>query len=130
MSRRLPTTLLTALHRLTAGAVAVVIGVLGLLAVSPEAHAWLHGHDSGDTCGHSHHAHDSTVPAPLGEDEGCVVWLFAQGIDSGVAAMVLDVRPAASVAESPAAPEELRLSPPRYLRRPERGPPAGTAGLR
>ena len=128
MPRRLPMTLLTALHRLTAGAVAVVIGVLGLLAVSPEAHAWLHGHDPVDTCRHSHHAHESTLPAPLGEDEGCVVWLFAQGIDSGVAALVLDVRPAACAVDTPAAPEELRLSPPRYLRRPERGPPAGMAG--
>jgi|GEM_PF-824594 len=140
-------------HRVIAGGLALLTLVLGLLAVTPELHAWLHGHAHGTgtgvaACGHAHgvghvlgagahsahgpmggHAHDaehSSHPErdPLAEsDAGCVVQLFAQGVDSGLAPLVSVRAPECVVAETPRAPEALALAPTRYLRRPERGPP-------
>ncbi len=127
-------------HRVIAGGLALLTLVLGLLAVTPELHAWLHGHAHGPStgvaaCGHAHaaddrdHAHDaehSSHPErdPLAEsDAGCVVQLFAQGVDSGLAPLISVRAPECVVAEAPCAPEALALAPTRYLRRPERGPP-------
>jgi hypothetical protein len=149
-------------HRVIAGGLALLTLVLGLLAVTPELHAWLHGHAHGTgtgvaACGHAHdaddrndahgvdhalgagahsahgpmggHAHDaehSSHPErdPLAEsDAGCVVQLFAQGVDSGVAPLVGVSAPECVVVETPRAPEALALAPTRYLRQPERGPP-------
>jgi hypothetical protein len=105
--------------------------VLGVLAVTPELHAWLHGHAHGSAmsvaaCGH---AHDANHPShadhdPVADsDAGCVVQLFAQGVDSGLAPSVSVPAPEGVVAETPRAPEALALAPTRYLRQPERGPP-------
>ena len=141
-------------HRVIAGGLALLTLVLGLLAVTPELHAWLHGHAHGPStgvaaCGHAHaaddrdhahraghahgpmvgHAHDaehSSHPQrdPLAEsDAGCVVQLFAQGVDTGLAPLVSVRAPECVVAEAPCAPEALALAPTRYLRQPERGPP-------
>lgn len=151
-------------HRVIAGGLALLTLVLGLLAVTPGLHAWLHGHAHGTgsgvaACGHAHdaddragrargsigddlgtggyvshgpmgvHAHDaehSSHPEhdPLAEsDAGCVVQLFAQGVDSGLAPLVSMTAPECVVAEAPCAPEALALATPRYLRQPERGPP-------
>lgn len=155
-------------HRVIAGGLALLTLVLGLLAVTPELHAWLHGHAHGPSagvaaCGHAHgaddrdeahraghahgvghvlgagahsahgpmggHAHDAEHSShserdPLAEsDAGCVVQLFAQGVDSGLAPLVSVRAPECVVAEAPRAPEALALAPTRYLRQPERGPP-------
>lgn len=122
-------------HRVIAGGLALLTLVLGLLAVTPELHAWLHGHAHGPSagvaaCGHAHDAHDAEHSShserdPLAEsDAGCVVQLFAQGVDSGLAPLVSVRAPECVVAEAPRAPEALALAPTRYLRQPERGPPA------
>lgn len=118
----------TLLHRVTAAVSVAMVCVLGLLTVSPEAHAWLHRHVETATCAHGH-AHDHSHGTEAGtlpeshDDEGCVVQLFAQGVDVGVAALILDTRWQEIATEAILTPEELSLSPPRYLRRPERGPP-------
>ncbi|MFO1447576.1 MAG: hypothetical protein U1F61_05420 [Opitutaceae bacterium] len=126
MARRRPTTLTAWLHRLTAGLGASLVLLLGVLTVSPEAHAWLHAlpDDGADAChhGHAHGSHAPHVPVTT-SDEGCVVELFSQGVDVAGAACVLDVHPNLGVDGSAVAPEELHLSPPRYLWQPERGPP-------
>jgi hypothetical protein len=76
--------------------------------------------------GHAHDAEHSSHSErdPLAEsDAGCVVQLFAQGVDSGLAPLVSVRAPECVVAEAPRAPEALALAPTRYLRQPERGPP-------
>jgi hypothetical protein len=59
------------LRRLLAGAAAVLVLMLAVLAVSPSLHAWLHG--------------EKTLDA----DDGCAVVLFAQGITPAIGAALL-----------------------------------------
>lgn len=56
-------------------------------------------------------------------DAGCVVQLFAQGVDAGLAPLVSLRAPECVVTETPRAPEAPALAPTRYLWQPERGPP-------
>jgi hypothetical protein len=88
-------------------AVCGVFVVLGLvvLTASPELHQELHGHVG---------AHD----------EGCPVALFAGGVATPVALCVTDPVALPVPLVCPFVAEEIFLSSPRYLRRPERGPPA------
>ena len=61
-------------HRITAVFGVALVLLLGVLAASPELHAWVHGHeDVAQTAGPGH--------APLGEtDHECAVTLFAGGV--------------------------------------------------
>jgi hypothetical protein len=88
---------------LAAGAAALVFA-LGLFAVSPVLHDWLHGHDT---------------PA----DDGCAVVLFAAGVSVPLGAIA--ITPPAAMWREAARPiaREIFLASPRYLRQPERGPP-------
>lgn len=104
--------------RLIAGAGVLLVLALTVLAASPAAHAWAHGHV--ETCADHEHP-----PAPHGEedDSGCAVVLFAAGLEvpAGPEAFL----PPATVAGGvlPVTAAEPLLSRPRYLRLPERGPP-------
>ena len=95
-----------------AGLLAGLVLTLALLSVSPDLHERLHG-------GEPHHPE----AAGLGDDNGCVVHLFAHGITPPLA--LISVSPlTAHRTESPALIQpRLYLSAPRYLHPPERGPP-------
>lgn len=87
------------------GAAALVL-TLSVLAASPAAHERLH-HDC---------LQDTT--------HACAVVLFAQGIWSALSSVAI-AAPAIVWCEFILLPRpELRLATPRYLRQPERGPPA------
>jgi zinc transporter ZupT len=89
---------------LAAGSVALVL-LLAVLAACPELHRWLH----------SDADHDS---------HACAVALFASGVTLAAGAVAV-AAPALVWHERPAVTvEEIFLAPPRYLRQPERGPPA------
>lgn len=93
---------------LAAGGMALVLA-LTVFAVSPVAHARLHDHD---------HAHDTP------DDDRCAIVLFADGVTPAVAPLDV-VPPAAAVRDlTPMIGQEILLVAPRYLRQPERGPPA------
>ncbi|MBW8782667.1 MAG: hypothetical protein JF599_12395 [Verrucomicrobia bacterium] len=100
---------------------AALVFALGLLTVSPQAHAWLHG-----KTGIFAHASSPVLPATdeADDDSGCAIHLYARGITTGV--VLLTVFPSSfSRVEAQVLVEESRwFSPPRYLLRPERGPPA------
>ncbi len=115
-------TLPTAPWRGLAAALAAVVLGLALAGTSPELHAWLHGEAAEhghDGCHHAEH-----VPA---QDEAhehrCAVVLFAQGADLPVDTVVI-LLPDAAAGPAELAPDALYLARPRYLRQPERGPPA------
>lgn len=95
------------LRRTLAMGCAVLILTLGLFAASPLLHERLH------------------VGTPVVADDGCAVALFATGVS--VPAPVL--APLPTVGEwrepPPAVSPEILLDAPRYLWRPERGPPVG-----
>lgn len=93
------------LRRTCAVAGALLVLVLAILSVSPELHHALHD-SSGLTAG-----------------EGCAVDWFAQGVDLTVAAKACLPPVAAWHAPVPRQAAELWITPPRYLRLPERGPP-------
>lgn len=128
------------MQRLTAGASALLVLTLGLLAVWPDAHAFLHPHLAKPSAaptapaagcqGHDSHAsaldygHSHDLPASEGEDDaGCVIDLFSQGIDPAAASVAVAgprFDDADAIFRLPAAPTPRT---PRYLHLPERGPP-------
>ena len=95
-----------------AGLLAGLILTLALLAVSPDLHERLHG-------GKPHKAQ----PAGPGDDDGCVVHLFAHGITTPLCLLSLSP-PSATWTDTPAIIQpQLYLSTARYLHQPGRGPP-------
>ncbi len=91
--------------------VALVL-LLGVAAVNPVVHAHLHEAD--------HAGHDG---APAASPHVCAVELFASGIAFALAATAVASPRLAWHERPPVALAELYLTPPRYLRQPERGPP-------
>jgi hypothetical protein len=64
----------------TALGMAAMVLALGLFALWPEAHARLHGLKPADTaCEHAQGPHDHHE-APLADDAGCAITLFAHGV--------------------------------------------------
>ena len=99
------TPLAECLRRLFAVGSALLVLGLTVFAASPNLHDWLHA-----------------AGTPAGE-EGCPITLFASGVSlplDSVAAL-----PPALVrqAQSAVVAAEIFVAPPRYLLRPERGPP-------
>ncbi|QYM78273.1 hypothetical protein K0B96_13315 [Horticoccus luteus] len=94
------------LRRTLAVAAALIVLALTILAVSPALHARLH----------------AATPDHAGE-QGCVVSLFAQGIEPLLAAAVLIAAPVIHALVAPRPVREIFLVAPRFLRLPERGPP-------
>jgi hypothetical protein len=95
------------LRRIGAAAGALFVLALAILAVSPELH---------------HALHDG---ASLASGEGCAVDWFAQGVDLMVAAKACLPVEAAWHKARPQPAADVFVAAPRYLRRPERGPPNG-----
>ncbi len=95
------------LRRVLAAGCAAVIFTLGLFAASPVLHGELH--------------HDVTAPA----GDGCAIVLFADGV--AVPVMAVAPPPPSTDWQEPnyAAASEILFDSPRYLLRPERGPPVG-----
>ena len=96
-------------HRFIAAGAAALLLLLTILAVSPQLHAGFH-------------AHDATTES-VQTDDGCVISLFAGGVTATPAALGLALPPPTFVIPAPTARAEIFVSPPRYLLRPERGPP-------
>lgn len=108
------------LRRLLAAGCAALVLALTLASVSPAAHAWLHQDEPAHAC----RDHPKAKPAPHAADHNCAVVLFAHGLDLPVGPVAL--LPPASLPRTFAhsGTVELFLVSPRYLRQPERGPPA------
>lgn len=69
------------LQSATALALAAMVFVLGLLALSPDLHARLHGlADPASACADGRDHTDASPSTTLADDSGCVVTLFAQGL--------------------------------------------------
>jgi hypothetical protein len=97
--------LLAGLRRVCAAGSAALILALGLFAVCPSLHEQLH------------HGADATAP------DQCAVVLFAGGVSVPLA-VAAPLLPVADWRELRAlATAEILLDSPRYLLRPERGPP-------
>jgi hypothetical protein len=95
-----------------AGSVALVL-LLTVLASSPAAHEWIHGHT------------DATAQAAAHDDDGCVVTLFAHGALSAAVFAALLIVSFCLVAGTVRSRETVRLSTPRYRLPPLCGPPQG-----
>lgn len=104
MPRRHPFTAF--LHRLVAVGAAVLVLALTVFAASPALHEHLHD------ATHTHH------------DESCPIVLFASSADAPAAPIAAPAPLPTARILAPAIAREIFLSPPRYLRQPERGPPA------
>lgn len=91
--------------RLLAAGCAALIVALSVLAVSPTLHDWLHGHDS-----------------PTNDQ--CAVVAFAGGIVLAAAAVAVAAPRIGWCERARVFPRTFFLVTPRYLRQPERGPPA------
>lgn len=96
------------LHRIVAAACAALVLALTIFAASPVAHEALH----------DDHAHGDT------EEHACAVVLFASGVSLPVGPIHISPPTELVAAVSPATAAEVFLVSPRYLRQPERGPPA------
>lgn len=93
-----------------------LVFALGLLSVSPKAHAYLHGHDS-DT----QHTH---APLAAGhDDDGCAVTLFQHGVTTPLDLPSIDTPRTPCIATLTPALSTDSPSAPRHLLRPARGPP-------
>lgn len=113
----MPVSLLTfpePFRRLLAAGGAALVLALTIFAACPTAHASLHD------AGCPHHQPDN--------DEGCAVTIFASGVSLPVGPMATApvVFLPRAVPVAPAA--DVFLVSPRYLRQPERGPPASSVG--
>ena len=102
----LPLNSKTALRRLCATGAAALVLMLAVLAVSPSLHHWLHNDTVDD------------------DDDDCAVVLFSNGVS--LALDQVAITPPYVVWQRAPLPTavEIFLVPARYLRQPERGPPA------
>jgi hypothetical protein len=94
------------LHRCLAAACAALVFALTIFAASPVAHQWLHV--------------DNAIQA----DHDCAVVLFASGVSLPVGPVHVCPPTELANAVSPTTAAHVFLVTPRYLRQPERGPPA------
>ena len=111
MSRRNPSARNELLRRLLASGVAALVLALTVFAASPTAHAWIHSD------------HEHAPVADLQGEHACAIVLFAGGVALPLDAITVTGPLLFAQAISPTTAAELDLISPRYLRRPERGPP-------
>jgi hypothetical protein len=97
-----------ALRRLVAAGSAALVLALTVFVASPTAHGWLHPDD-----------------ATAQSDDACAVVLFASGVAPALDLIQVSAPLATRQRVTPVAQTEIFLVAPRYLRQPERGPPAG-----
>lgn len=112
-------------RRFTAALAVALVLALDILAFSPAAHAWLHGHDpAAPACSCGHHT-DDAAPAP-GDDpeDGCIVSVFAQGKLDGAAVPLWCARPAAHVSAPACFPPAVAPAAVAHLLPPGCGPPS------
>jgi hypothetical protein len=93
-----------------AGSVGLVL-LLAVLASSPAAHEWIHGHA------------EAASQTPDSDDDGCVVNLFAHGVLSATIFAALLFVSFCLVAGTARPREAVRLATPRYRLPPLCGPP-------
>ncbi len=98
-------------RRLLASGVAALVLALTIFAASPTAHEWIHSE------------HDHAPVADLQGEHACAIVLFAGGVSLPLDAITVTGPLAFTLAISPETAAEVHLVSPRYLRRPERGPP-------
>jgi hypothetical protein len=94
------------LRRLFAAGGAALVLALTVFAASPALHELLHG------------ATETT------HDDACPVVLFAHGTDVPCDAIAVPLPAVVTANPAPLVAREIFVAPPRYLRQPERGPPA------
>lgn len=109
-------------RRIVAVLSAGLVLALTLFAASPVAHEWLHSAEKQHTCPE----HGKTQPAApaASEPHDCAIVLFASGVDIPVAPLALTPPRLVAAGISPVTAAAVYLVSPRYLRQPERGPPA------
>jgi len=109
---RLQSSALTDLpRRILASGVAALVLALTIFAASPTAHEWIHSE------------HDHVPVADLQGEHACAIVLFAGGVSLPLDAITVTGPLAFTLAISPETAADVDLVSPRYLRRPERGPP-------
>ncbi len=111
MSRLNATALTDLPRRILASGVAALVLALSILAASPTAHEWIHSE------------HDHVPVADLQGEHACAIVLFASGVSLPLDTISVASPLAFTLAISPETAAEVHLVSPRYLRRPERGPP-------
>ena len=94
-------------RRLLAAGCAALVFALTMFAASPAAHDWLHAGDD-----------------QAAREHGCAIVLFASGVALPVGPIDVPLPAETPQVVSPATAAEVYLVSPRYLRQPERGPPA------
>jgi len=105
MPKRWQSAVATFAHRALALGCALVVIALAVFAASPELH-------------HKLHVADNDAGA-----DACAVVLFAAGVSAAVAAIVVAAPTVAFSETAGLTPIRVYVASPRYLRRPERGPP-------
>lgn len=98
--------IIAGLRRFSAAGCAALVFALTVFAASPLAHDWLHASD----------AHE--------DEAGCAVVLFASGVALPLAAPAIEPPNFVTDRVALATGGDVDLVTPRYLRQPERGPPA------
>jgi hypothetical protein len=106
MSAVRPTSIASVLRSLFAAGGASLVLALAVFAVSPGWHHALHGDNAPSS------------------SEGCAVDLFAHGLSLPLGAVVASPATISPRTVEVSACAEIFLAAPRYLRQPERGPPA------
>jgi hypothetical protein len=103
-----------------------MVFALGLLTVSPAAHAHLHAYEhDGDHASPAHagHTHEHPAPAVPYDDSGCAVTLFQQGVTTPLDLPRLESPRAALIATLAPAPADSPVPAPSHRLQPARGPP-------
>src|SRR5262245_35706196 len=98
------------MRRLLAGGCAALVLALTIFAASPMAHGLLHDGEGQATA-----------------DDACAVVLFASGVSLPVGPIAVLPPEVLPQGVSPLTAADVFLVSPRYLRQPERGPPASLA---
>lgn len=102
------------LRRLGTAGLAALVLALTVFVASPTAHEWLHADD---------HANCHESESTQADEDACAVVLFAGGVSLPLDPVAVLEPVALALTISPATAAEIHLVSPRYLRRPERGPP-------
>ena len=100
------------LRRIVAGGCAALVFALTIFAASPVAHELLHHSDHGQA----------------NSEDACAVVMFASGVSMPVGPLAITPPTAVIEGVSPVTAADVFLVSPRYLRRPERGPPMSRIG--
>ncbi|HEY1848214.1 MAG TPA: hypothetical protein VGG37_03355 [Opitutaceae bacterium] len=107
----------TLLSRTTALLGVLLVLVLAVLASSPDLHERLHAQAPASAASARH------APS-AGDDDGCVVTVFSQGVVLALAALSLAIAALAQAKDVFAVVERIAPRAPRFLQLPSQAPPA------